>query len=826
MKFSNSKFPWLLSRAFILAFCFSTALPPVLLANPTRREFTNFEAMQAADILGIRSQVERYLSLQKGDAREDFENELLSLKSLIIRKILLGFVQVRQSSNKTDIELTYAYDVLYKEGQKESRVFDALNLLNFSQLAVLYSVAPYNRINEQFIQSSILGEVQAGLGITLPVISILYGKYFSFKKKPPPSLLRNSMNGDVVDATNLPPLITKFLDSSEFGDSNTRRQSMFEFWKRNYGIDPSDKSSLTSLNDDKRGTLGMLNKRIVLLWSLRNEVQAFDHELMALSNLVKTPHSEFGNETLSGVNINENALEAARLLKLESAVATLIELNKHHDRSKKKQELDAAVLERVLNATMDVRIATDKIDQELHYSYDIALADLLSRRAKAMQRNFEVNFIQTGTMVAIAKLLFLKKHAKSANQLLVISSGVCNVLSGLGIYLDRGGHRVPSPEPNSLAEFMELDLSKYSFSPLMRAFLNQPSAESNTGETRKEFLLSLWKKQHVSRLSTNKERNRIKLAAMPGSKYDSIKILTDRVALLSSLKANLEFFDQDLFELIKATDAEPLSPNTSSTNAAPSDESKNMQTAHLLGVNSRLVGRVSAGPGDSEFLNDELRLTRKALEAILDVRVTVDKLDLAVVREVEIRDRMVRSRDRAVAITNNVDFFQIGILGEIDSGPLAHSGQRRYRYYGDVGNFVSGLLVAGLTGAAFLEGGGGYRPNKPFPNMLSQMLGLETSADLQFSPLIWKFLNTKVPGTAETRRDQLVNYWKSKRMLSSGDGIKKSEAEKLAANGPAHHWWNERIGMIDHRLRMLYLLRSTVDLFDVDISDLLISADR
>ena len=807
-----------LAQVLVLAICASLAAPPALFASVPRSSYSPLEAEQAADILGIKPQFDRLLALQKGDS-EASQNEQLSLRALILRKLLLGFVQVRQASNKTDIELTYAYDRLYHEQQVLGTVLDAMNLFNFTQFAVLYTIAPYSRINKQFTQSSVLGLNQAGIGTVIPIASILFQKYFSFKKETPPAILKNSLAGAPVDGYNMPPLITKFLDTPDLGKSDSRRQEMYDSWKKNNGADPADKSTLAGLNDNKRATLGLLSKRIVLLWDLRNQIQAFDHELMALSNIVKASTSSHSNKNVQLAELNPAAAEACHLLNMEGDVAGLIDLNKHSSSSRRRLELDTLVLERILNGTIDVRIATDKVDQELHFNYDIALA--------ALQKNFDMNFLQTGTLVMVAKYLFLKGYPKAANEVLIVSNSLEIFLSSLAVYKGQGGHRPLAAEANSLAEFLGLDPAQFRFSPLMTEFLNQPNTEANDGKSRKDFLLALWKREHLSRLNLNSKKCQSLLAAMPGEKSDSISTIVSRLSLLLSLQANLEFFDEDLLELLKQTSPNSDYLDSGSIDTATPDS--DAETAHLIGITKPLRGIVRAGdnrPVDENTLSNELMLVRKSMQAMLDVRVTADKLDLEVVRENEMRDRMVRARNLGIATTNNADFFQLGVLGAIGSGNPALSGQRRYNYYSRVINVVSGYLVGGFTGAAFLQRDGGYRPKKVEPNMLSGLFGLQTAENLQFSPMVWSYLNS-APAGVESRRVQILNYWRAKHMIGQGQGteVKKSTAEKLAAEGPSHHWWNERIKLIDRRLRMLYLIRSTVEGFDVDLAHLLESMD-
>ncbi|MBX9690156.1 MAG: hypothetical protein K2X27_25820, partial [Candidatus Obscuribacterales bacterium] len=322
------------------------------------------------------------------------------------------------------------------------------------------------------------------------------------------------------------------------------------------------------------------------------------------------------------------------------------------------------------------------------------------------------------------------------------------------------------------------------------------------------------------------------LAAMPPAKYDTIRILNNRIALLHSLKINLEFFDSDLLALMRETGFDANWSTEKVKESSPQAVQPGLnptaaEAASLLGVTEPVIGLFSSSQlRDEPRLRNELSLVRKTLQALIECRVTADRLEFEIVKETETRDRMVSSRDRGIAFTDNANFFQLGILGIIGSGPLGLSGQKRYQYYNHCMALISGYLVAGLTTASFLQRKGGYRPTKVMPNMLSQVLGLETDADLKFSPFIWKFLNSPNPlfDSKETRREQLIMYWKKLRVISL-DPEKTSAAEKLAANGKAHHWWCESIKLINSRLNMLYAVHAAVDLLEKDLSDLLMSAE-
>lgn len=789
------------------------------------------EAYQAAEILGIRAQVDQLLRLQREENSASSRNEILSLRALVLRKILLGFLQVRRAGNKTDVELSYAYDVMYREQHKDAALYQRLNLLNFAQLSVLYTLEPRSRIHKQFTQSSVMSSTSSGVGTAIPITSVLYGKYHKLRHLAPPKYLTDVLDGGPVDTSGLPDLVVRFLDYPEPGGTKSRKEEMFADWKKNYKVDPANKNSLGVINDGKAKSPFVLNTRIMLLWSLRNHIQDFDHELMALSKLVKAPVPSSADSNLAPSGLSHGATEAAHLLRMEAQVAELIKLNQSNIQNERRLELEIFVLQKLLYGTLDVRIATDKVDQELHYSYDIVLAQLLADRGKALQRTFEMNFIQNGAIGSVAALSFLKGYPKAGNELFAISGGIGTGLSTLALLQTHGGRKEIVVSPNSLADFLNLQPSEYHFSSLMSEFLNSPSSESTEGKSRREVLYEIWKRDRVSTMNLESKKNRQKLAGMPAAKYDTIKILSNRVALLQSLKANLEFFDADLFELVQATDIDDTNTISANNVQIPTLGIPAAQAAKLLGVAAATEKIIStkhnnnAATADPAILKDELSLCRRVMSAMLEVRVTADKLDLEISKETHMRDRMARSRELGIAVTNNANFFQLGILGMI-SNPLSLSSFKIYNYESNVVNVVSGLLVGGLAAAAFLQRNGGYRPEKAQPNMLAQILGLNSAADTQFSPLIWNFLNSPSPilNTGITRRERLLEYWKKAKVVSLNPS-NHAVAEKVAATGAAHHWWNETIKLINNRLNMLYAVRATVDLFDIGLSELLLAID-
>ena len=105
--------------------------------------------------------------------------------------------------------------------------------------------------------------------------------------------------------------------------------------------------------------------------------------------------------------------------------------------------------------------------------------------------------------------------------------------------------------------------------------------------------------------------------------------------------------------------------------------------------------------------------------------------------------------------------------------------------------------------------------------MLAACFGLNSPANDQYQPLALRFLNVAAPESSDklTRREELIHYWKTSKLLSI-DVTKQKSQQKLAVLGP-HHRWDENIKLIRNRLTMLFDLKSTVNMLDVGLTDIL-----
>lgn len=800
---------------FLLVLMFVFHVPAVLAAG-VAADNSNYKALQAAEILGVSSDVQDLLSWRN---RQESPERVTAVRARVLRRTLLGYLEVRSACNRIEMELAYTYDVLGRLQRRNDTVNNFFNLANFIQFGTLYSTAAKSRIQEKFIQSSDLTLVGAGMGMGLPTMNIMYNKFSKVGDVKPPGFLINAFSGGPVDGKELPPLVARYMDSREYGATQTRRDEMHAVWKKRYGVDSSNSRSLVSLTDGRAQSAFALNNRIVLLWSLHTFIQNFEGELLSLSKLIKDESIGSGAFVATG---NARADEACRILGIAGPVSELINMNRNHVRDARRRQVEVHVLERVLEASLEISDTVDRIDGELNYAYDVALAAMLARRGKGLQKNFEANFIKNGVFGSIAGYLYLHEYTKAGNEMFCINAGVGAFLSALALIQTHGGWTRNTDGKNSLASFFELT-PEDRFSPLISSYLNSRSFDS-PDKTQREELMSLWKKHGVGTMNMSSKTSQQRVAG--ANKYDSIGLLRNRIAFLSSLRTRIVAMEPDLLEVLNVT---ACADGYNANRVSHTVSRLATVAANLLGVSGEVDAVLSAkdqgSANDGAAQDTEVHLLRRVLTAAVDVNATCAHIEREIAIEQQALDRLNRWRSLGIAATNNANFFQISILGLVINGPLGYKKNPRYALAGNRITITSGLMAIGLASLAFLEQRGGIRLSKVSPNMLGQCLGVETNQS-KYSPLVLKYINS-VPATStgnKTHRDELLEYWRSSNNFDVNVD-KLSTREKLCASGPKHHQWNETIKLIRNRVFMLWDVRATAGLMDRGLVELLRTVD-
>lgn len=767
-------------------------------AQSIGEELLTPEAAQCADILGIRQEAEQVVSRRRAGAHGE---ELNGLRARVLRKILQGVLEVQVAESRLEMEMAYTYDVQQRTQRRINTVNQLFNIANFLQFGVLYTIEPFSRIHKQFIQSAICTTVGGGVGLTLPILNILYNKTAKASNLTPPDYFAHIVDGKPVDGTNLPPIVAAYLDSPSSGSSISRRAALNAEWNKRYHADMSKQETLCGIDDGKSKSLFVLQSRIVLLWSLYTKIQGLDDQLLILLDQVGGYHAEQDLLTAKAdpaavKSLGPDAEEAERLLHVEPLVD---ELRSGTANSERKTELELVLIENILAGYLDLRIGADTCQEQLNYQYDVVLAQLMARRGKFLQRTYEANFIQTNTLGTIAGYNYLRGHSRAGTECFAVANSVGTLITTVSLIATQGGWRKTDTGPNSLADFFNLRANeKHGFSNFVWNFLNDAGPDTD-GKTRREYLVEIWKKNAVVNMDIDSKRNQEKLGGMPSCKSDTIKLVLNRIALLSALHEQFGHFDIELLALLHKAWPEPSvasSGSAAATASAPAD-----MAAQLLGVQG-LVADANSSVSDQ---HKKILITRSVLEGFLEASVDAETLDREIVVESQVMNRMIRQRDAAIQLTNILNFYQIGILG-VTSNSLALSSHPEDVLASNRVNIVSGFLVSCLAITALLERHGGLRPGKPEPNLIGNVFELK-SEHVNLSPLMIKYLDTPGPISGMTRRQDLIKYWQDAKVITV-NVKKESMQEKLTAEGKAHNWWNETIYLINNRIFMLYDLRA------------------
>lgn len=778
-------------------------------------------AAQAADILGIRQEAEQIISMRRGGTGVAVDRHKLNdYRALVLRKVFEADLQNQVAESRLEFEIAYAYDAIMREQRKENTVNQLFNIANFTQFGVLGVLGGVCDINEKFVWESTLGLVSAGVGTSLPILGIIYNKRAKAHHLSPPAFMSPYVNGKPVDGSNLPPLIVRYLNTPAPGETRTRKEILNDAWKQNYKADMAKRETLLGIADGKARSQNYLNNRLVLLWSLYTSIEGFNSDLLALLNQVRG--GDFADYSKSNTRLSTTALgggadDAVRLLHLEEVVADLNSLNTAGGDSEEKRDLQITLLETLVAGGLDMAVAGDRCQKEINYQVDTVLADLTAKQGDFMQKLYEVNFVQGGTFGSIASGLFLKHKINQASIVLLVSGGIGLGLTGLSFFALKGGTRKNESGPNSLADFFNLrPAAEKGFSPLTYAYLSSSSPSRTDGKTRRQCLIESWTKNSVVTMNLKDRRVLEQLGGMPSCKRDSIKLVLNRIALLSSLRQQYNEFDAEVLDLLQKV--WPVTTATSSPNADSKLSHSATAAATLLGVHGVTAARENSDE------NAKLLITRQVYEGFLSMITDADLVGHEIDVEFKVLDRMERRRDKVIQFTNNVNFLQGGVLGQVATS-LGLTGRPENVLATNYLAIITSAIGVGLGAVTLVEQHGGWRPGKANPNALVSAFG-KNSDQVSLTPITTRFLNTAEPDSTVnlSRREVLIKYWKESKVLNVNLN-KESTVQKLSAEGKAHHRWSETINLINNRLTMLIDLRAVMRSCNVGFDELLRAVD-
>lgn len=758
-----------------------SVLPFAVLAASERRNLSvGGGANEASDILGVRGNVDRILALQAAGGAPS--EELLWNKAIVLKQLLLGYLEVRQTSDLLDEAIDETYDAIDKQVRSVNRRVELANIVNFTTFGVLFNIAAAERLKKKFVRSNVLTFVSGSLtaGIGAAAVGLSYTGASIDRCRPNP--LAGIFGLDKVSVP-LPELVGKYIDASPSGSTKSRREAMLSLWKTQFGLSESIASRQILAADSPNrhhASLRLLNQRLALLFSLNALAEQFDSELLALLRVIESPSVPTidGSTLDANSQIGEPGIEAAKLLQVEQCAANIINMNRTGARNGADLQtlaLDLYMLEKILGAALEVRQVVDRIDQEKHYQFDILLPQLVHVRDRVNLLTNTATFTEIGVLKNIAGGNFSRNKNQAGDATIMTMDAIAVLLSTANLaYLKLYRHKQDS-QVNVLANVFKFDKpSQYNFSSLISSYLEGVPPGSANGTTRKQQLLDHWKE--TGRLSNkqNQQRTAEALASLPsthGKRVETIELVNKRVQMLFDVKGTVESLDSGLLELL---------------------------TAVILPATEK--------PEDNR-VDKQLALIKRIMQNALEVRSVSDQIDNQLSEEYAAKEAILSARNRGIQYNNVLNFTQSGTLGVVAQGLSLN----KLSNQANTLDLISGSAVLLLSSAALLQQRIGRRPSKPELNVLAQVLVPGATAKENIPPSVLQYLNSSATANGLTRRESLIERWRKSGVIVTN---LRTERNLVKLSACAQTSRKERVQLITDRIVMLHDVKTTIESMD------------
>ena len=745
-------------------------------------------ANEAADVLGVRNNVDRILALRTADGA--VSEELLWNKAVVLKQLLRGYLEVRQTSDLLDEAIDDTYDAIDKQVRTVNNRVQLVNIANFTSFGIIFNIAASDRLRKLFQRSNVLTFVGASLTAGLGIVAVGLSYTGASIDKCHPNPLAEMFGLDKVSVP-LPELVSKYINSPPSGKTRSRKAATLDLWQSEFGLNASSMAQqILAAESPKRhyASLGLLNQRLALLFSLNALAEQFDTDLLALLRLIESTSVPATNAStlIASKQLGEPGVEAAKLLQLEQCAATIIEMNKTGSRNGADLQtlaLDQYMLEKILGAALEVRQVVDRIDREKHYQFDVLLPQLVHVRNRVNLLTNTATFTEIGVLKNNAGAAFYHKKNKEGAELLLVMNALAVMLSTANLAHRSIYRHKQDSEVNVLANILKFDKpSQYQFASLISSYLEGVAPGSANGITRKQQLLDHWKQIGIL---PKKERTSETLASLPSmhdKRVETIELVNQRVRMLFDLRGTIETLDSGLLQLLTAV----ILPG-------------------------------SENPDDNR-VDKQLAVIKRIMQKGLEVRSAADLIDNQLSQEYTAKGAILAARNRGIQYNNMLNFIQNGTCGIVSQGLFLHKQSKAANEL----DLVTGSAVLLLSTAALLQQRIGRRPSKPELNVLAQIL-VPGAATGGLPASVLQYLNSTSRADGLTIRESLIERWKTAGVIgtnlrSARNSVKLSACEQTSRN--------ESVGLITDRIVMLHDVQTIIESMDKQLVRTLRDGDQ
>lgn len=248
--------------------------------------------------------------------------------------------------------------------------------------------------------------------------------------------------------------------------------------------------------------------------------------------------------------------EAAELLGITAEVAELLRMKEQGNYgtdvlSDHELAVRVRVMDKVMGASLEVRMVSDRIDRELSWAY-IGKGMIDSRRQRNVNYLVAGNFMQGGILGTLSGPLVLDEQPKASTEVLLVASTVGMGLSLLSVLASHIGWKKIDGETTVLADLFNLPQKQVQTThpSIVYKFLNSPAPESGTSATRLDKLKEAWKKGNY--LKTTNEHWLARLAAVKGTKgFETSGLLACRIRMLYDTQGAVQQLDHGLLDIMR-----------------------------------------------------------------------------------------------------------------------------------------------------------------------------------------------------------------------------------------------------------------------------------
>jgi hypothetical protein len=275
----------------------------------------------------------------------------------------------------------------------------------------------------------------------------------------------------------------------------------------------------------------------------------------------KTGSATLHNEDEERFKLPPNALEVARLINVEPAIARLSRLTGTKDLSAGPgASLEALLLRQqitdaVVAASLNVDSVLDEIDNEREQTEELRNV-LRSQRDRAIgTTNVAVLAVGTGLGIVSGVLQVSKTTSTAGNAIGFAAGGISTLFSIRGLRQVRGGKRPAWVLPNMLAAFVGQPGEQHNQYPDdIWAYLNGVPPGGASQATRREQMLAEWVAEgRIGNLDSPQSKRKIMLLISTNAADKNLKteLLNERAAMLADVRNRVALMKHDLRDLMR-----------------------------------------------------------------------------------------------------------------------------------------------------------------------------------------------------------------------------------------------------------------------------------